>query len=328
MNDTSKTKSQFFEAEFARSYKFIGPDPGEVEKTYGERTKQTENAKSALEEARKGSGARLTPEQRRAFEKLFSDARPAIEVEKGSFIEPRGSWVRLEPHREGIERTLPSVGRIELEGHWAGLVTAGTGFLVSPSLIMTNRHVVENFAKPDTGWRFDPGVAAQIDFGERSRSPASNEFRLSKVVGVHEKLDLALIRLDSEGRKLPDPLALAISRRQKRVGRYVYAVGYPGFNPIATAESGFEAPKFFKNEFDIKRLSPGKVRKLQSWATTFTHDCTTLGGSSGSPIIDLETHEVLGLHFTGKYLRANRAVELWRVADDPLVRKARLRFAS
>ena len=38
------------------------------------------------------------------------------------------------------------------------------------------------------------------------------------------------------------------------------------------------------------------------------HDASTLGGNSGSAVIDLETGEAVGLHFAGSYLQANYAV--------------------
>ena len=40
----------------------------------------------------------------------------------------------------------------------------------------------------------------------------------------------------------------------------------------------------------------------------FTHDCSTLGGNSGSPIINTNTGSVVGLHFSGRYESANFAV--------------------
>jgi V8-like Glu-specific endopeptidase len=60
----------------------------------------------------------------------------------------------------------------------------------------------------------------------------------------------------------------------------------------------------------------------------FTHDCSTLGGNSGSCVIDLESNRVLGLHFKGRYLEANWAVALWKLADDPLLKKAGVRLAT
>ena len=38
------------------------------------------------------------------------------------------------------------------------------------------------------------------------------------------------------------------------------------------------------------------------------HDCTTLGGNSGSVVVDLDSGKALGLHFSGKFLTTNYAV--------------------
>lgn len=57
-----------------------------------------------------------------------------------------------------------------------------------------------------------------------------------------------------------------------------------------------------------------------------THDCSTLGGNSGSAVVDLDTHQVVGLHFGGKYLTGNSAHVLSTLQDDPLVKKAGLVF--
>src|SRR6516165_11707527 len=38
------------------------------------------------------------------------------------------------------------------------------------------------------------------------------------------------------------------------------------------------------------------------------HDCTTLGGNSGSVVLNLSTGEAVGLHFAGLYQETNYAV--------------------
>src|SRR5262249_39722401 len=45
------------------------------------------------------------------------------------------------------------------------------------------------------------------------------------------------------------------------------------------------------------------------------HDCSTLGGNSGSPIVRLETGEVVGLHFSGLFLQENRGVPAAQLAE-------------
>ena len=42
----------------------------------------------------------------------------------------------------------------------------------------------------------------------------------------------------------------------------------------------------------------------------FGHDCITLGGSSGSPVIDLASGNAVGLHFGGRFRVANYAVKV------------------
>jgi endonuclease G len=45
------------------------------------------------------------------------------------------------------------------------------------------------------------------------------------------------------------------------------------------------------------------------------HNCTTLGGNSGSVVVDLKRGEALGLHFSGSFLRTNFAVRADRVKE-------------
>src|SRR5262249_3559703 len=45
------------------------------------------------------------------------------------------------------------------------------------------------------------------------------------------------------------------------------------------------------------------------------HNCTTLGGNSGSVVVDLKSGEALGLHFSGGFLRTNFAVRADRVKE-------------
>jgi DNA/RNA endonuclease G (NUC1) len=83
----------------------------------------------------------------------------------------------------------------------------------------------------------------------------------------------------------------------------------------------------FRGVFNVKRLQPGRVgarAEIRSFGNTvmsLTHDCSTLGGNSGSAVVDSQTGSVLALHFAGRYLEANYAVPAhafsldWRVVD-------------
>ena len=85
--------------------------------------------------------------------------------------------------------------------------------------------------------------------------------------------------------------------------------------------------QIFMDVYNVKRLQPGEVRSFQAVELPeFVHDCSTLGGNSGSPVFDLESHNVVGLHFGGKYLEGNHAVPLWMLHGDGLLAKAGANF--
>jgi hypothetical protein len=93
-------------------------------------------------------------------------------------------------------------------------------------------------------------------------------------------------------------------------GRQVYLVGYPG---EGTTRDLFV--KLFNGVKSFKRLAPGEIMQgpgtvehdHRGWI--LTHDASTVGGSSGSALVDLEAtgRTVLGLHFAGHHERQNWA---------------------
>jgi endonuclease G len=71
--------------------------------------------------------------------------------------------------------------------------------------------------------------------------------------------------------------------------------------------------EIFGNIYNKKRLAPGQITGSQS--TRLLHDCSTLGGNSGSAIVDLKSGQAVGLHFAGRFLEANFAVPAHVVAE-------------
>ena len=99
-------------------------------------------------------------------------------------------------------------------------------------------------------------------------------------------------------------------------------MGYPAWD--GRRNDPAEMRKIFGEIFEVKRLQPGEMTGLTG--KVFKHDCSTLGGNSGSCVVDLETHQVLGLHFGGRYLEGNTAVALWTLTGDPLLKQAKVNF--
>jgi endonuclease G, mitochondrial len=112
---------------------------------------------------------------------------------------------------------------------------------------------------------------------------------------------VALLRI--AGDELPAPLALADKEAAAR--DIVALVGYPAYD---TRNDADDQARYFRDLYDIKRFAPGKVMQALSGRTVLTHDCTSLGGNSGSPLVRLSDGKVVGLHFSGRYGISNSAV--------------------
>ncbi|WP_147274135.1 DNA/RNA non-specific endonuclease [Bremerella cremea] len=230
-----------------------------------------------------------------------------------------------------IRNTFPAVGRIDI----TDLSTyAGTGFVVGQNLVMTNRHVAMEFTMGvGRGKRvkiFD--LRAEVDFDDEPSFEQEDGFVLHECVMVHPYWDMALFKAD-----LPDiePLRLSTTtyptlRKRKQA---IVAVGYPAFDD----RNGVKAQKeIFGDQYEVKRIAPGRVSNqkrqvsskwLSSPVAALTHDASTLGGNSGSAIIDVESGTVAALHFGGKYLIENYGVPGYELARDPRVVDAGVLFA-
>jgi len=279
-----------------------------------------------------GENAELTLDEQTGLEAIILVfGRPAILIQNGTFAAAPQGWEILEARRQIIESTFPSVGRIEEKKMLQGGMI-GTGFLVADDVIMTNRHVARFFSIEglSNNWKLKLGMNPIIDYVEEEAAASSAEFRITEVVGIHETLDLALLRVEknsqiSPGLTQPKPLSIASSEPDLSEVRKVYVVGYP-----ATDNGGVTPPevilRLFSSIFQVKRLQPGEIQAVFDEKPIMAHDCSTLGGNSGSAVFDLETGQVIGLHFRGEFRKQNHAVALWKLADDPLLKKAKVNF--
>jgi hypothetical protein len=64
------------------------------------------------------------------------------------------------------------------------------------------------------------------------------------------------------------------------------------------------------------------LREVESFRDVhlLRHDSAPLGHSAGACLVDLETHQVLGLQVSSRYLENGTAVPLWMLRDDPLLK--------
>ena len=274
----------------------------------------------------------LTPPEQEIIEAIvIPNARPVIDIISGDYNAPEGFWGNVgEPSaKERIKRIIPSVGRVEIPGD-SNLPFGGTGFVVGRDLIMTNRHVAEIFCSGQgkEGLRFLPGRNAGIDFLEEHGNDASQFLRFQKVVMIHPYWDMALLKVTGL-RENQTPLPVSVKHPDDLNGRKIIVIGYPAFDQRNNVKV---QNRVFRGIFNVKRLQPGMVSGRQTVpsfgnvVSAMKHDASTLGGNSGSAVIDMETGHIVGLHFGGRYLVANYAVPSYELARDHHVVDAGLNF--
>jgi len=224
---------------------------------------------------------------------------------------------RLVDARDHLTRAIKAVGRIEVANH-PRFEWLGTGWLISEDVVVTNRHVANEFGRRNgSGFVFRQGpigrpMRASIDFLEEFNRLESLEFRLKRILHIEGDSgpDIALLQVEpAKGRNLAAPIALASRTAQQE--QQVAVIGYPAKDSRIPDQQLMQ--DIFGNVFDKKRLAPGQITRSQS--TGLLHDCSTLGGNSGSVVLDLASGEALGLHFAGRFLEANFAVPAALVAD-------------
>lgn len=288
--------------------------------------------------------APLTTDDAMALEAVIraDGTRPSLPVHDGA-VDPRhplaGSWSDLlESTRSALSDVVRAVGRVEPE-YPTVRDYFGTAWVVDrgAGLALTNLHVVEamwrrvphHMERTEQGLRVRAGVFVDFvgEFGGQKR----NRFRVVDVIVPPAadgpgflRLDAAVLRLEPiQGNETDLPPAIGISTGlngpQGGLSSFCL-VGFPG--PPRYFGGRHEGVDWtwvhttlFGHQYGIKRLAPGLTHRPlgsvdgdeRQWV--FGHDLTTLGGSSGSPVLDwlAPTPSGFGLHFAGATLDSNYA---------------------
>jgi endonuclease G len=276
----------------------------------------------------------LSPDEQFAVEAIIiPDKRPAIDIVHGDFQVRHPLWLHFnsDPIKSTLRKALPSIGRVEVSGI-PGLPYGGTGFVVGSGLLMTNRHVAELFSSGlgRTGLVFRPGISSGVDFKRERGSNETQFLRVRRVLMIHPYWDMALLQVDGLSDRNP-PLVLALEQPDQLVGRDVAVIGYPALDPRNPIDV---QNRVFNSVYNVKRLQPGQlgsrrpIRSFDHTVSAMTHDASTLGGDSGSAVVEVTTGAVVALHFAGVYLDANFTVPSWELSRDQRVIEAGARFRS
>jgi hypothetical protein len=326
-DDVGAVAERLREAQFAASAQPLAVDPI-AEALRRERERVVGAGIRGLAKLADGQDEALREEERFGLEAIVVlEGRPAILIQQGDFMAPPREWARLIERRREIREVIARSGRIEITGH-LNLDWVGTASLVAPGTLMTNRHVAREFcSRTGETWVFRRGMTTHIDFLAELGNAGTLAFEITEAIGIHERHDLALLRVataSSDGHALPDPLSVSATEPEDLLARDVYVVGYPAWDGRRNEPEPIR--RLFMDIYNVKRLQPGQALGYSTQYSAVQHDCSTLGGNSGSPLVDLETNEVIGLHFGGRYGVGNYAVPLWTLADDPLMKKGEVNF--
>jgi endonuclease G, mitochondrial len=277
------------------------------------------------------TGQPLSPAEAFGLEAIvLPDKRPVVFIRGNKFDPvPMDEWAHLnkpEIH-DRLEPLFASIGRVELPTT-PSIPYGGTAFVVGHNLLMTNRHVARLFAEGvGTQLTYHTG-GAEVDFKQEQGSTAATFVGVIGVRMIHPYWDMALMEVEG----LPAdavPLKLSVKYPEEFLDRDVVVVGYPARdyrNPYDVQD------RVFKSTYGVKRMQPGKarrrdrIRSFENDVDAMTHDSSTLGGNSGSAVLQVETGHVVGLHFAGEYLKANYAVPTYELARDSRVVDAGLNF--
>ena len=279
------------------------------------------NAESAIQKIAGGASAGTVSDlELGCLEAIIEvTGRPATRFNAGSVQMPEntlgenGKWrTIIATARSKINKAAASVGCISVKGAGGVRDCIGTGWCAAGQLVITNRHVVAEMVHdpelPPGNWTIDDAKEPLIDF-EATDSPRNDvKFKVTGIAycAVEDDFDAALVRVTPVSGTLPSALKLDWSIDSlgseatgpagavKFDGKEVYVVGHPyrQLNSDLTAS-------VFGIADGTKRWSPGRVVRIDPNRPSLDHDCSTLGGNSGSCVLSIWGHMVVGMHFGG-----------------------------
>ncbi|SMH62587.1 phospholipase D-like domain-containing protein [Azospirillum agricola] len=276
-----------------------------------------ETVEDALRRADMAAIETIVSEQRPVFFAARDAAgQPRIDRENAAIrgAEARFLKDRLVEREAVVAPLLDRIGRIDVEGI-AGMPYVGTGWMIDDGIVVTNRHVAEVIARRSgQGYSFRMGAFGRpvtLSFAtghlHRDDNPGLS-VPVASVLYIEPEdsdVDIAFLKLSARP-EIGTLSFLPILRGGVPETEPLCVLGYPAKAPPRIIPDQALMRDLYRDVYDVKRVAPGFVARQEP--RLITHDCTTLGGNSGSALVVMSTGEVAGLHFAGIYLRENQAV--------------------
>jgi hypothetical protein len=265
-----------------------------------------ELAQKALDKLRAG----IVPDadELTALEIVIRLLRPVVASQNGLFgdlpdrpdqnLQPQELKDRWSDFRTRAKSFAHSIGRVErIDG--PNIVHVGTGFVVAPGVLMTNRHVLSVLT---FGSEALPPGRARVSFKQELDTVhgRGDIVPILGILSIHKTLDIVQLEIADTARPTLQVAAARIGE-----GERIVTVGYPGEDPVNNP--AFLAGVFGK-KFGYKCAALGEVLDGVS-APSFYHDCSTTQGTSGSPVFSLNDATVVGVHRAGHFMYRNEAID-------------------
>ena len=159
------------------------------------------------------------------------------------------------------------------------------GFLISQNIILTNYHCVEDV---------DLAKTVKINFNFQKKRKKQETFECPHLLGNNQDLDYSLI--GCKGRPGEKYGFLKLSQNEGLPHDNIYVIHH---------NCDFKTEK---KCFPNKVISRGQIVDHPRYQRGYwlNHTADTLGGSSGSPILDAQTNKVIGIHSKGHYKKDSK----------------------
>ena len=301
---------------------------------YGARVKAKSSDGPALESTFDAPPVPLMVPPDLALETIVLAERPVFFVKEGKVdtqdatilgMEAEELVEKMKDASAILEPLLPLIGRIDVVNFPNNMPFVGTGWFVDNDIVVTNRHVASLIARRDgLKYVFSLGMGGEEitstlcnghEFGDGAPN-ADRVFKVKEVLYIerdNSPNDIAFLRVEQKSNgngNAPRFIEVADSVGTEEL---VCVVGYPARAPQHIIPDQNLMQSLFRGRFDIKRAAPGYTMTTQN--NLGRHDCATLGGNSGSVLLNLKTGKAVGLHFSGRYMEANYTVGAPTLSD-------------
>ena len=169
-----------------------------------------------------------------------------------------------------------------------GRVLVCSAFLVTRDLLFTNQHCIATVTEMES---------ALVDFDYDAADSPAPGLRLRELLESDEELDYSVLRLSAPVARPPLRLSSARTADRERLLVIQHPAGEP--KQVSLADC---------------LVRGALVAGRKQTPTDFGHECDTKGGSSGSPVLGLQSRQVVGLHHlgfrTGSSTLVNRAAHI------------------